>query len=272
MKTLNEALWLIIIFLHRHRIRGTARLFSILGKSLNCEPLVVYIGPNGVKYCVTPRHYIDSEVIRTGYYEQEILEALMGRLRSNDVFWDIGSNFGLHSIAVARLRRDCKVIAFEPNPEMVSRILRNAGLNGIQVTIVPAGVWSKSCMESFCNENQINPGMASLGGAELEESSSQPLRILCHSGDDYVDKLGISAPNVIKIDTEGAESKVIEGLLGTIRNGSVHTIIFEERRLDSEAKGQLVRDQLAIYGYVVERLGADHGGGHCNWIAKRIGS
>jgi FkbM family methyltransferase len=191
----------------------------------------------------------------------------MERLRSKDVFWDIGSNFGLHSIAIARLRPDCKVIAFEPNPDMVSRILRNAGLNDIQLTVVPAGVWNESSMQSFCNLNQINPGMAFLGGVGVEASNQHPLRILCHSGDDYVDKLGIPAPNVIKMDTEGAESKVIEGLLGTIRNGLVHTIVFEDRRLISKDRGQLVN-----HGYVVERLGADHGGDHCNWMAKKSGS
>ncbi len=68
--------------------------------------------------------------IRTYQTEEICLRHLIGRLRSADVFWDIGAYHGLYAILAAQFCR--KVIAFEPYSQNARRIIMNTRLNGCQ--------------------------------------------------------------------------------------------------------------------------------------------
>lgn len=67
-----------------------------------------------------PSDYIDSFIIKEGYYESEVFDALASRLQSsNDVVWDVGANIGIHSLTMAKLNPGLTVVCFEPNPCLV---------------------------------------------------------------------------------------------------------------------------------------------------------
>jgi FkbM family methyltransferase len=258
-----------VTFVHRRRFRGVSKIFTLLGRFLHCEPLIVVEARGQIRLALSPRYYIDTEVIRTGYYEPEILETLLDRLREGDLFWDVGANFGLHSVAVAKLRPDCRVVAFEPNPAMVSRILINSELNGAGIAVVQGGIWESTSIVRFVNENEFNPGGAYLCAGGEQSRNRASLDILCHSGDYYTANLGIGTPDVIKIDTEGAEWKILHGLRSVLQQGSPHTIVYEERKEDAVNSHDSISQLLTLHGFTIEPIGEASLGEHANWVGKR---
>jgi len=91
---------------------------------------------NGVLMSLDPREYVDRFVLCEGYYESEVLAAILAHLPEDGVFWDIGGNIGLHAVSVAKSRPGVSVHAFEPNPEMAAIAGLNAQLNDVRVNII----------------------------------------------------------------------------------------------------------------------------------------
>jgi len=77
---------------------------------------------HGLIFELQPHEYIDAIVLREGYYEPEVIDALRPFLRPGAVFWDVGANIGLHTVTAACLAPGSQVVAFEPNPAVFARL------------------------------------------------------------------------------------------------------------------------------------------------------
>ncbi|TWT78401.1 Methyltransferase domain protein [Posidoniimonas polymericola] len=228
------------------------------------EPLVQFTTPHQLKLNLTPRHYIDSEVLRHGDYEFEVTEALVGRLGDRDVFWDVGANIGLHSLYIAIQMPKVRVVAFDPNTDIVSRLRDNAHLNNVAIEIVQSGLWHSHGLLRLNDPNPVNPGMT---GLESNADSTTRTQVLVPvlGGDDCIAHLGVPSPTVIKIDAEGAETSVLSGLRNAIDSGSVHTVVFEQREDADEGP----RETLRSFGFQIAPIASEKGASHCNYIATR---
>ena len=165
---------------------------------------------DGVSMAADPTSFVDQHVLRDGYYEPEVTEAILVHLPAGGVFWDIGANSGVHSLAVAHERSDATVIAFEPSPSTFTRLLHNIALNG-------------KAFEARCHALGAEPGYSELHMSITGHtgiSSLRPLpgagystRIPCRveRGDDLIVD-GLRAPDVVKVDVEGFEHEVLRGM------------------------------------------------------------
>lgn len=145
--------------------------------------------------------------IRTYQTEEICLRHLIGRLRSADVFWDIGAYHGLYAILAAQFCR--KVIAFEPYSQNARRIIMNTRLNGCQ---------DRVRVLRIALSDREGPGFFDLRGGErafmmghVASPSDFPLRVQTAPGDALVLR-GIPPPDVVKIDVEGHECSVLNGM------------------------------------------------------------
>jgi len=104
---------LIVAFLFRMNVRGASRFHTLVcgGRRLNVR------SKHGVAFKIDPHEYVDGFILRRGYYEEEVLDAIRSSLNPGDVFWDVGSNLGLHALTVAKLNSGSPIFAFEPNPK-----------------------------------------------------------------------------------------------------------------------------------------------------------
>jgi len=116
---------------------------------------------HGILLALDPNEYVDRFVIDYGYYESEVLEAIMDHLPENGCFWDVGANIGLHAVTVACLKPDTKVFCFEPNPKMAERIWENADLNKANVKTVQNAL-GNSNREVSLYLHSGNAGMSSV--------------------------------------------------------------------------------------------------------------
>lgn len=108
-----EALFL---FLYRRKMRGSVRLARWLGIGGSSGRGIVIRTRFGARFALLPFEYINSHVIREGFYESEVFEAALGAMPPDGVFWDVGANIGLHAVSMAYRLPNARVIAFESIP------------------------------------------------------------------------------------------------------------------------------------------------------------
>ena len=98
-------------------------------------PDIRYRTRHGACFLLSGSAYIDTLVLREGYYESEVLDTLLTTLPRDGVLWDVGANFGLHAVTLACLRPDARVVAFEPNPRELERLRAHCAANAAAVTV-----------------------------------------------------------------------------------------------------------------------------------------
>jgi FkbM family methyltransferase len=127
------------------------------------------------------------------------------------VVLDIGANLGLYSIRQAgRVGPGGRVYAFEPNPNVASRLERNLLLNRVyNVTVIPKAVYSITGNVSFA----LNP-RSSCAGMVVETTGSPRSHVQEREAvtlDDFVQSASINHIDLLKIDVEGGELEVLRG-------------------------------------------------------------
>jgi FkbM family methyltransferase len=166
----------------------------------------------GARYRGQFDSFIDWSTYYYGAYSFDDLELIGDLLTAwrEPVFVDVGANVGHHTLfAATRCRR---VIAIEPFEPLVKRIRQKVDENKLtNVTIVPCGLADRNGAAAFTPPTTHNRGTGAFGQPR-SGSVTLPIR----RGDDVLADVGATAPNFIKIDTEGFELHVLEGLAKTL--------------------------------------------------------
>ena len=129
---------------------------------------------------------------------------------------DVGANVGLTSLVMgSAIAADGRIYAFEASETACHLIRDNVALNDLsdRITVVNALIAERSglAIDFF---GDAASGSASIIPGYL--AHHQPLRKATLALDDFVADADC-APELIKIDVEGAELRVIDGLLDTMR-------------------------------------------------------
>jgi FkbM family methyltransferase len=193
-----------------------------------------------------------------GTNELPVQEAVAGNLVPGDIFVDVGANVGFFSLLAARaVGPDGHVYAVEPVPENIEAIHANARRNHFtQITVVPVAA-SDSVGTALLTLTE-HPGGAALASAERPPDTIGEIEVETATLDSLVDEGRILPPSLVKIDVEGAEEPVLEGMTATMRTHAP-TLIVEVDGPDDEtmqAKRAGVVEQLARAGYGAEDLPA----------------
>ena len=142
-------------------------------------------------------------------------EMLLETRRIN-VFFDIGGNYGTHSLLM--LAHGVRVVTFEPNAACHDYLLRVARMNGFSPDIqgVALGNIEGDATLVF-PEKETWLGKLRSGSDEsvAMPPTSRAERVKVTTLDAYCARTQLF-PDLIKIDTEGAEASVLSGALTTI--------------------------------------------------------
>ncbi|WP_419394322.1 FkbM family methyltransferase [Cytobacillus praedii] len=159
-----------------------------------------------------------------GYYENHIINLLKKITDSKSVCLDIGANIGLISLALSYLATEGKVYSFEPSKRNFSYLVQNIKENYVaNINPINIGVYDQNKDMEFCNISDGGGWSFVFNGTE---SITQPNEVVtCVRLDDWVQTEGINKIDLIKIDTEGSEAKVIRGAINTIHNTRPDVIV-----------------------------------------------
>ena len=164
----------------------------------------------GIKWILNPADYVQTNLFWLGCMDRlELRQLWKYFLRPGIVFFDIGSNFGYYSLTVAAgLRGDCRIHAFEPNPDTFRRLSKNIEFNGFQcITARQLGL-----SDSAGRAGLIVPAH-NTGGTTLTEGDKIPVTTV----DAYCREQGLQQVDFIKMDVEGAEVEALQGARTTLQ-------------------------------------------------------
>lgn len=143
----------------------------------------------------------------------------------NSIFYDIGANVGVFSVYAA-LKKRAKVYAFEPEPNSFIELVKTTEIN--QVNIVPMMVPLSDKFEfNFFNlKNRFEAGKSRhYFGNKNDQKFS--FGICSTSIDNMIEEKKIPSPNYIKIDVDGLEARIINGLQNLLEEKSLISILIE---------------------------------------------
>jgi FkbM family methyltransferase len=155
---------------------------------------------------------------------------LVAELWERPLIIDVGANVGDYASRVKALCPDAAIYAFEPHPKTFLRLQSEASVKGYAA--INAGFSDKQGRVQLYDYTGDREGSshASLYGEVIEElhgAESQSCAIDVTTLDNFVEEHRIRKINLLKIDTEGSELRVIEGAKKTISAGLIEVIHFE---------------------------------------------
>jgi FkbM family methyltransferase len=120
-----------------------------------------------------------------------------------DVILDIGANEGMFSIMMARLFPHTRVIALEPVPRTFYQMIRNIGLNGMNITALNIGIGAKRGIQNLIVSKEFSGG--STGFCTFDPETQIKAEVDIYKLDDVFNVAGIDHARLMKLDIEGAE-------------------------------------------------------------------
>ncbi len=159
-----------------------------------------------------------------GDYEARFARELLEAVRSGDTVWDVGANIGVYAAQFAQ-RGATSVVCFEPAPAAVAA-LRSRFCEGPErseaVRIVPIALSNQHGTAQFSADGTSPNNQIAVSGG-----STPTIEIQVRRADEALTEFALPTPNVIKIDVEGYELEVIEGMSGVLSSKEVRSVFVE---------------------------------------------
>jgi FkbM family methyltransferase len=188
--------------------------------------------------------------------ERREIERLVEQTQPDDVVFNVGAAIGLYTCLLADNMRSGTVISFEPSPANSESLRANINRNGSNATVCDCALSDENGDATLAFDSDDAAGES---GTLLERdwngtSMTVPLR----RGDDLCREDDIPTPTVVKIDVEGAEYDVIQGLQETLASDACRLVVCELHPgflADQGLDGDDVAEALRTAGFDIERDG-----------------
>ena len=229
-------------------LTGGVRLFHKLRSTL---PLTVEI--DGLIFDASTKTPA-SRGIRLKNKEPDMINWLEDNLRASDTFLDVGANVGVYSLYAARI---CKqVIAIEPESLSYASLNRNIFLNQFDQKIVALNIaLHDEDLVSHLNVSDFQEGKSGHNFHYKLDDQLDPFDPIYKQSviglriDSLAKHFGVKSPNLIKIDVDGQELRVVQGMKQLLRNDLVRTIVIETNRRNVEHES--IQEILAGFGFIL---------------------
>lgn len=183
------------------------------------------------KVTFDPRdRYIAKKLVLYGAYEKHEISLLTSLVAEGDYVLDVGANIGLYTLHLSRaVGPHGRVFAVEPDPDNLVILKKNLADNDCNnVTIIPHALGNK---HETLKLYQVEKNRGNLSFADLGKTGTS-IEVDVKPGKDVFEPL-VRKPRVMKIDVEGAEPLVLEGI-----DFEPEFILFEYVPSQLEALGQ----------------------------------
>ena len=153
-------------------------------------------------------------------YEERFGRELLAAIAPGDVVWDIGANVGLYTERFLA-HQASSVVCFEPAPDAV-RILRQRFEPDSRVQIVPVALSVARGTARF-TANGCAPTNRIAAATEAGPSIDVPVLRADQAAAEY----RLPSPNIVKIDVEGYELEVIQGMGSLLASTALRSLFVE---------------------------------------------
>lgn len=208
----------------------------------------------GTMHVVFPDR-VSLNIYRYGFFEEELTRVFSMVLGPGMTFFDVGSHFGYFSLLAAHLTGPTgRVHAFEPTPSTFEVVSKNlAGIPGARANNMAA--WREDEEMTFTDFGIEFSAFNTLGDSKLTaneaaRAKARRVPVRARSIDSYIAETGV-VPDVLKIDTEGAEHQVLLGMnrLLTTRRPMLTLEVGDIGTAAGERGSRRVVDHMLALGY-----------------------
>jgi FkbM family methyltransferase len=164
--------------------------------------------------------FVKQDFEKTGIWEPRTTDYIKANLKKGQSFLDVGANVGYFSILAAEL--GALVTSFEPSSENREYLLKNFIENGISGLTI-----HKQALSNFNGETTLytgkTPGEHSIKN-NYHNESGEGEKVEVRRYDNITNEV----PDWIKIDVEGAEKSVLEGMPHVLNTDKPVVLILED--------------------------------------------
>ena len=219
-------------------------MVNILRKLFRSLYYAVY-GKGGKVIKINNEDYNVSAYVARGInsvIDEVPLELLVNLCRNADMVLDVGGNIGVVAMIVAKkMKPGSRMHSFEPGPGAFRYLADNARVQSGNAKITAHNY-------AISNENgkiQFTDGADATTNHIADQANANTVAIDAITIDWFCEKHKI-APQVIKVDIEGAEYWALEGMQQTLKNNNcrvlmeIHQTFLQEHNIDSKMFGQII--------------------------------
>lgn len=183
----------------------------------------IYVNPKAIQEC-------QRDINTKGMWEPWVTNFLLANLKEDSVFVDAGASVGWFSLLAAAFSPKGRVIAYEPDKDRCSLLCKSKSANGFENLVVS----DHALMDKICK--------VSLGGRAHAQVYSGDT-ITAEPLDDSLKSLNQYKVDLVKIDVEGAELRVLRGMKNTIlRNPQIKIVVELHPKLIKRLFGESIED------------------------------
>lgn len=175
--------------------------------------------------------------------KDKLLHSILDNCRNGETLYDIGAYVGFYTLSFTAKYKNNKVVSFEPNPESFMNLLKNIRCNNFCDSIELYNIGLSNCedvlpfyISSTKSRSSFNKFNAEYNNNYIVESKNISVKSL----DSIIEEL--PKPDHIKIDAEGFELKILEGMKDTISKYQP-IIYFEPHEISNNKRDNRNRDK-----------------------------
>ena len=169
---------------------------------------------------------------------------------------DVGAHVGYYALLAATANAQARVFAFEPVPQIQDRLRANVKLNGFNhVHCEPLAASDKDGSVEF----YVPPGLSPTSASALKgfRPAEYSLKVSATRLDTFVKSRQLSKIDLVKMDTEGTEHLVLEGMREILAE-QAPLIISEALHGRNEAEQQSILEDHGYRWYWLTDQGPVH--------------
>lgn len=215
---------------------------------------------NGPMIVKSNDQVISRNLIEKGAWAQDdinlISQLLINRKKSKEeiFFYDVGANIGTHTVGVYKnLNGLVKIRAFETQREIYNILCGNVAINNISNTFLHNNAVSEVSNADLeiklLNYNELN----NFGALELIPPINSDQQNVNYVGSEIIKTVSLDdymeGVDLIKIDVEGMEDKVLKGAIGLIEKYSPMFFI-EIHKTNSKSIFEMFLANNKYYGFL----------------------
>jgi FkbM family methyltransferase len=186
------------------------------------RPLHV-VHAHGARILVDSTDFIDKFIAWEGIWDGPQLMRLDALCESRriDCFVDVGANTGFYSVMFAAKKLTQRIIAFEPDPDNLARLMTNLALNNLagRVEVHALALGDAAGEVTLYQGANSNRGESTIAVPE-QTPQAVTFQVRQIRFDDAFSLVGQSL--IIKVDVEGYEFEALAGMTRTLRDNACY--------------------------------------------------
>lgn len=162
--------------------------------------------------------FTSDETYFSGLYDSITLNTLKNNIKPGDIVYDLGANEGYLSIISSIYAGSNGIVyAFEPMPKNFEKLTTHVKSNNIKnIKVFDLAVSDSNGEIEFSDTDDL-AGNTLISNSPKFSISDKRIKVQTITLDEFCEKNSEPLPNLIKIDVEGAEFKVLQGAAGVIK-------------------------------------------------------